>query len=114
MSISMYQASVPVYRRALHNLSHVLRKGEEHTSDAAALLQLRLAPDMYPLTRQVQIACDIAKGGTARLAGMDVPSVPDTETTFAELQARIAATIAFIDTATAAHIDGSEDRTITL
>ena len=114
MTLSMYQASVPVYTRALRNLTHILKKGEEHAGDASALLDARLAPDMHPLPRQVQIACDTAKGGAARLAGVDVPSMADTETTFAELHARIARTIAFIETLTPEQIDGTEDKTITL
>ena len=114
MSLSMYQASVPVFKRALNNLSHILTKGEEHTGDKQKLLSMCLAPDMYPLTRQVQIASDAVKGGAARLAGVDAPSFPDTETTFEALHARITSTIAFIDTISAAQIDGSEDKSIVL
>ncbi len=114
MTLSMYQASVPVFKRALTNLSHILTKGEEHGGDKDALLKMCLAPDMYPLTRQVQIASDAAKSGAARLGGVDVPSFPDTETTFAELQARIARTIAFIETVPAAQIDGTEDKSIVM
>jgi hypothetical protein len=116
--ISMYVASVPVLARALRNLAAVLRKGEAHATarnlDPAVLLGYRLAPDMFPLTRQVQIACDMAKGCVARLAGADVPSYADDEQTFADLQARIEKTLAFIESFQPAQIDGSEARTVTL
>jgi uncharacterized protein len=118
MSLSMYQASIPVMTRVLGNLAGILEKGEVHALnrkiDPAVLLQLRLYPDMYPLVRQVQIATDVAKGGAARLAGQMPPSYADTETSFSELQARIAKTIAFLQTFTAEQIDGSEEHTITL
>ena len=116
--ISMYVASVPVLARALRNLAAVLRKGETHAVarniDPTVLLGYRLAPDMFPLTRQVQIACDMAKGCVARLAGVDVPSYADDEKSFAELQARIEKTIAFIESFQPAQVDGSEGRTVTL
>ena len=93
MSISMHAASVPVFTQMLGSLSALLRKAESHAEqrkiDADALLQARLFPDMFPLRRQVQIACDFARGVSARLAGVEVPSSPDTEKTFAELQALI-------------------------
>ena len=118
MSLSMYQASVPVLARAFKNLAAILTKAEADATarkiDPSVFLTARLAPDMHPLTRQVQIASDAAKGGVGRLAGVDVPSFPDTETTFAELQARIAKTIAFIETVTPAQIDGSEEKNVTL
>lgn len=114
MTLSMYQASVPVFKRTLNNLSQILAKGEENTTDKQAVLQMCLAPDMYPLTRQVQIASDAAKLGAARLGGVEAPGFPDTETTFAELQARIARTIAYIETLTPEQIDGSEDRSIVI
>jgi hypothetical protein len=118
MSLSMYQASVPVLTRALNNLSAILTKGEADATtrkiDPSVFLSARLAPDMHSLTRQVQIASDAAKGGIARLAGVEVPSFPDTETSFADLQARIAKTIAFLESVTPAQIDGSETKTITL
>jgi hypothetical protein len=118
MTLSMYQASVPVFLRGLENLAAILAKGAAHAEarkiDPAVFINARLAPDMLELARQVQIAADAAKGCTARLAGADVPSYPDTETTFPELQARIAKTIAFVKGLTAAQIDGSEERTITL
>jgi hypothetical protein len=114
----MYQASIPAFVFALNNLAAILKKAEAHADnkkiDANVLLQARLYPDMFALTRQVQIACDIVKGGAARLAGAEVPSFPDTEASFEELQARIQKTIAFIQTLPAAQIEGSEAKTITL
>jgi hypothetical protein len=114
----MYQASVPVFARMLENLSAILAKGAAHAEakkiDSAVFINARLAPDMFALARQVQIASDAAKGCVARLAGAEVPSYPDTETTFPELQARIAKTVAFIKGFAAAQIDGSEDRTCVL
>ena len=118
MSLSIYQASVPSFVRALHNLSAVLNKGvayaEAKKIDPSILVNARLAADMFPLARQVQIATDGVKGCVARLAGIEIPSYPDTETTFPELHARIAKTIAFVESVTAAQLDGSEDRMITL
>ncbi|MGQ5525097.1 DUF1993 domain-containing protein [Chitinimonas sp. PSY-7] len=118
MSLSMYQASVPVFVRLLSNLSSVLEKAvtsaEARNIDPSVFINARLAPDMFPLARQVQIAADAAKTCAALLAGIEVPSYPDTETTFPELQARIAKTIDFIKSVPAEKIDGSEARTITL
>lgn len=118
MTLSMYQASVPVFRRALTNLSAILKKGAAHAEtkkfDPAVLVNARLAPDMLPLSRQIQIAVDHARGAAARLAGMERPPVPDTETTLDELQARIASTLAYIDTFAPQQIDGSEGRDIVL
>lgn len=118
MSISMHTACVPVFRQMLGGLAGVLAKAEahaiEHKIDPAALLQSRLFPDMFPLLRQVQVACDFAKSVPARLAGADVPSWDDTEQTFAELQARIAKTLAFIEGLDAARFEGSEQREIVL
>ena len=117
MPISMYAASVPVFRQILASLSELVDKAEAHASakniDPNALLQARLFPDMFPLTRQIMIAADFAKGACARLAGMEVPAYEDAEQSFAELKARIAKTLAFIDTLTPAQIDGSEERDIT-
>ena len=116
MTITMYQASVPVLTRALANLDAYLKKGEDYATergfDPAVLLSARLAPDMFPLTRQVQIACDHAKNAPSRLAGRDLVPMADTETTFAELHERIAKVQAHIATFTPADIDGSEDRDI--
>ena len=118
MTLSMYQASVPVFTRMLENLSAILAKGAAHAEakkiEAAVFINARLAPDMYPLARQVQIASDAAKGCVARLAGVEVPSYPDTETTFPELQERVAKTIAFVKGFAAQQIDGSEERTCIL
>ena len=118
MPLSMYQASVPVFLRGLENLTAILAKGAAHAEakkiDPSVFINARLAPDMLPLSRQVQIASDSAKGCTARLAGAEVPSWADTETTFPELQARIEKTVAFVKGFTAQQIDGSEERTCIL
>jgi hypothetical protein len=118
MSLSMYQASIPVFVKQLGNLSAILKKAEEHALarkiEPEVFINARLAPDMFPLSRQVQIATDGAKGCAARLAGVEVPSYPDTEKTFAELQSRIAKTIEFVNTFNAKQIDGSEERKVTL
>ena len=111
MPLSMYQASIPLLVRGLENLSAVLKKGEAHP-DAAAMVEARLAPDMFTLAGQVQRASDTAKGCAARLAGIDNPSFPDTETSFAQLQERIARTIDFLKGVKPAQIDGSEDKPI--
>ncbi len=116
MTISMYAASVPVFKQMLGGLSNFLAKAEAHATakkiDPTVLLQSRLYPDMFNLTRQVQIAGDFAKGTCARLAGVEVPDYEDTEKTFAELQARITKTLAFIDALPADSINGSEERQI--
>ncbi len=118
MKISMYQASVPVYIRMLTNLAAVLEKGAAHAEakkiDPSVLIGSRLYPDMFPLSRQVQIATDNAKGPAARLAGVDVPKYEDNEKTFPELRGRIEKTIEFLRTLKPEQIDGSEERTITL
>lgn len=118
MSISMYQTCVPVLVRALHNLSSVLAKGAVHAAERniapEVLLHTRITPDMFPLIRQVQIATDMAKGAGARLAGVEPPKMEDNETTFDELQARIATVIKQLEAYTPAQIDGSEDRQIVL
>jgi uncharacterized protein len=118
MTISMYAASTPRFSHSLKNLAEILAKGERHALarkiDPAVLLGARLYPDMFALTRQVQIACDSAKGCVARLAGVEVPRHEDVETTFPELQQRIAKVIAFIESIPAEKIDGSEERRITL
>ena len=118
MTLSMYQASIPVFLRGLENLSAILAKGAAHAEtkkiEPAVFINARLAPDMFPFSRQIQIASDTAKGCTARLVGAEVPSYPDTESTFPELEARIAKTIAFVKGFTAAQIDGSEERSVLL
>ena len=111
MSISMYRASIPVFVRALNNLSAILKKGEAHEG-SASFIEARLAPDMLTLAGQVQRASDSAKGAVARLGGIDNPSFADTEKTFAELQARIRKTIDFLQSAKAEQIDGSEQKKI--
>ena len=114
----MYQAYVPVFLLGLENLKAILAKGAAHAEakkiDPAVFVNARLAPDMLHLARQVQIASDAAKGCTARLAGGEIPSFPDTETTFPELEARVVKTIEFVKGFTAAQIDGSEERTCIL
>jgi hypothetical protein len=116
MTISMYQASAPRLINSMRNLSAILDKTQAYIDakkiDPAALLQFRLFPDMLNLTRQIQIASDTAKGVIARLAGVDIPTYEDNETSVAELQARIAKTIAFIEGFTPAQIDGTEDKAI--
>lgn len=116
MTISMYQASVPRFLNILANLSSILDKAQDHVEskkiDATILTTYRLFPDMLPLATQVRIACDTAKGVVARLAGVEIPAYEDNETTLIELKARVAKTIAFIQTVNAAQIDGTEDKDI--
>ncbi|MEQ1546051.1 DUF1993 family protein [Methyloglobulus sp.] len=117
MPIDMHQASIPVFVKMLGNLSAILEKGDAHAKakniDPTVFINYRLAPDMYPLSKQVQIATDMAKGCAARLAGLEVPSYEDNEATFADLQTRIAKTIAFVQSLTPEQIKGSEDLAIT-
>ncbi|MEJ0003827.1 MAG: DUF1993 domain-containing protein [Pararobbsia sp.] len=118
MTVSMYSASVPVFKQMLTALSDVLKKAEAHVAaknvDPNALLQARLFLDMFPLVRQVQIAADFSKGVTSRLAGVEVPSWSDTEVTFADLQALIAKALAHVGAFTPAQFEGSEDKEIVL
>lgn len=118
MSISMYDTSSPRFVSMLRSLDAILAKAEAHATsrkiDPAVLLAARLFPDMFAFTRQVQIACDHAKGAVARLAGLEVPKFEDTEQSFADLHARIAKTIAFIESVSAAQLNGSEERDVTL
>ena len=118
MALTMYQASVPVFSQFLSNYSALIDKAIAHAEareiHPAVLVNARLYPDMHPFSRQVQIASDSAKGCVARLAGVDVPSFPDTETTFAELKERIAKTIDYAKGFKPEKIDGSEDREIAL
>ena len=118
MSFGMYQASVPAFVTMLNNLSAILAKAEAYAAERKiapeVLLNWRLAPDMYPFTRQIQVASDLAKGATARLAGREVPSYADEEKSFAELKARIAKTVKFIEGFAPKDIDGSEARDISL
>ena len=112
----MYQASAPRLINSMRNLSAILDKTQAYIDakkiDPAALLQFRLFPDMLNLTRQIQIASDTAKGVVARLAGVDIPTYEDNETSVAELQVRISKTISFIEGFTPAQIDGTEDKAI--
>jgi len=116
MAISMHQASVPQFKKMLNNLSSILKKGAEFAADKKidekVLVEFRLAPDMLPLAKQVQIACDQVKMGMSRLSGVEAPKHADTETTFAQLQDRITQTIAFIDGIKPEQIDGTEAKEI--
>ncbi|MDD0843460.1 DUF1993 domain-containing protein [Pseudomonas sp. Gutcm_11s] len=118
MSLSLYQASVPQFVRMFGNLSTILDKAAAYAEakkiDPSVLLSARLAPDMHPLTRQVQIASDAVKGCAARLAGVDVPSFADTESSFAELQARITKTLDFVKSLTSEQIDSGAGREIVM
>jgi len=118
MKISMYQASAPRFAHALRNLSAILDKAQAWSEakkiDPAVPGGLRLIADMFPLSRQVQIACDTAKGAVARLAGVEIPKHEDTEKTIPELKSRIARTLEFIESVPAAKLDGSEEREVVL
>jgi uncharacterized protein len=116
MTTSLHGTAIPVFKQMLGGLSGVLGKAEAHAStrniEPMALLQARLFPDMFHLLRQVQVACDFAKSVAARLAGVDVPSFEDNETSFADLRARIAKTLAFIETLKPQQFEGSATREI--
>ena len=118
MTISMYQVSVPRFLNILGNLSNILDKAQTYADakklDPAALTSFRLYPDMLPMTAQVQIACDAAKGVVARLAGVAIPAFEDNEKTLADLKARVGKTMDFIKTITAAQVDGTEDKEIVI
>jgi hypothetical protein len=118
MAFTIYDASVPPLVRMLENLGHVLKVGEDHAAQnnvaAKDYLEARLAPDMYPLIKQVQVATDMSKGCGGRLAGAEIPKYEDSETSFAELQARLAKTIAFLKGLDASSFAGAEDKAITL
>jgi hypothetical protein len=118
MQITMYDTLVPTANRMLGNLSNFLDKAEAFAAakkiDATVLLNSRLAPDMFPLTRQIQIAADMTKGAAARLSGTELPKYEDNETTISELKGRIAKTLAFVNGIDAAKYTGSEDRDVTL
>ena len=113
----MYQASVPVFARALNNLSAVLEKAAAHAdakkTDPTVLINFRLYPNMLPLSKQVQIASDSAKGGVARLAGVEAPAYEDNEASIPELIARLRKTVNYLESIESEQIDGSEDKTIT-
>ena len=118
MTLSMYQLAVPPFVQGLGALSAVLAKGEAFAGskkvDPAVLLAARLAPDMFPLSRQVQIACDFAKSTAARLAGIEVPSWKDDEKTVADLRSRVAKTLDYVRSFKAGQIDGSEQRDVAI
>jgi hypothetical protein len=118
MNISMYQASAPRFINTLKNLSALLDKGQAHAEakkiDPLVLTSARLYPDMFAFARQIQTACDTAKGAMARLGGAENPKHEDTEQSFTELKARIAKTIAFLETFKPAQIDGTEDKELTI
>ncbi len=117
MTMSMSSASVPIFRAMLRNLGHILDKGLAHAQarkfDPQVLCTARLAPDMLPLARQIQIACDSAKNGVARISGVEAPKFEDNETTFEELKARIGKTLEWLETVPAAKLDGTEDKEVT-
>jgi hypothetical protein len=117
MKISMYQASVPAFVHALSNLVVILEKGAAHAEakkiDPSVLVGARLFPDMFPLSRQVQIASDIARSGAARLAGIEFPSYEDNEKSFPELVERTKKTIDFLQTLKSEQFEGAEDKTVT-
>ena len=116
--LNMYDATIPALKHTLNNLSHILKKGEAHAKakeiEPAVFFNARLFPDMYPLYRQVQIATDMSKGAGARLVGVEIPKYEDNEATFADLHARIAKTVAFLDSVTPAQFAGAETRNIEL
>src|SRR5262245_11011453 len=118
MSLSMYQASAPRFANTLKNLSTLLEKAQAHCEakkiDPLALATFRLFPDMFPLTRQVYIATDTAKGAVSRLAGIEIPKYDDVEQTLPELRARIAKTVDFVLSVPAAKIEGSAERDIAM
>ena len=118
MSITMQSASVPIFTRMLGNLGTWLDKAEAHAQakkfDPAVYLGARLAPDMLPFTTQIQIACDGAKFGVSRLAGVDAPKFDDTESSIAELRDRVHATIEFIRSVPASKLDGTETKEVTI
>lgn len=118
MAYSLFDASIPVYLHMLRNLAAILEKAETHAQatngDVGGYLDARLAPDMLPFTRQIQMASDAAKLGSARLAGITPPPFADTETTWAELKERIAKTIAFVEGVRRDQVEGREDHTIEL
>jgi hypothetical protein len=118
MPIPLYDASIPVFRRMLANLAHILDKAEAHAraqgQDVDALMEVRFAPDMFPLSRQIQITCDGAKNSAARLIGETPPKVPDVEATWGELKERVVKTIAYLEGFKAEQFEGRETSTIEL
>ncbi len=118
MALSMHTASVPIFLAMLGNLSKWLDKAALHAAakgfDPDTLMSVRLAPDMLPFGRQVQIACDAAKFGVSRLAGGDAPSFDDSEKSLAALKERIAATVSYLQSVPPQALDGSEDKPVTV
>jgi len=118
MPFTIYDAAIPPMIRSLENLSKIMDKAvaqaKAEDKPLSSLLEARLAPDMHPFPFQIQSASDAAKGCAARLAGIDAPSMPDTETTFPELQQRVARTIAFLKSVSASKVAGAEDREIVM
>src|SRR5579862_10066684 len=116
MKISVHAVTVDIFASTLSSLSVLLEKGAAHAAakkfDPSVLVNARLAPDMFPLSRQVQIACDLAKNGTARLAGLEPPRFEDNEKTIEELRARVARTIDYLKGIPASAFEGAEDRDI--
>jgi hypothetical protein len=116
MALSLFDVSIPVLVRGLNNVSTIIDKASAHAEakklDPAVLAQARLFPDMFPLTRQVQIMCDTAKGAAGRLAGIEIPKHEDNETTFPQLKQRIAKTVDFIKGVKASQLEGAETRSI--
>jgi len=116
--LNMYEIAIPPLKRALSNLATILKVAEEHADakkiEHTVFLNARLFPDMYPLIRQVQIATDMSKGAAARLARIEIPKYEDNEITFADLYARIAKTIAFMDTVEPTQLEGSESHEVTI
>jgi hypothetical protein len=116
MSFGIYDATIPVYKQGLTTLLHLLDKAEEHANsnsiDVLTLIDGKLAPDMFDLKRQIQIACDLAKSGAMRLTGQEVPSHPDTEVTIKELRERINTVLALVGKVTEAQFVGAEERDI--
>jgi uncharacterized protein len=118
MSLAMSEVTLVPIQRMLNNLSSILSKAEQHCDakkiEHSALLQARLYPDMFALPRQVQICTDVIKGAVARLAGVDIPKYDDTEVSFADLRARIAKTLAFVNSVPLSQLDGTQDKTISV
>ena len=118
MSLNLYDVSVPVFIQMLNNLSTLIDKGAEHAAkkefDPAVLVNARLAPDMFPLSRQVQIATDAAKGVAGRLTGGEIPKFDDVETTLPELKARIAKTVDYLSTVKREQFEGAETREVVI
>ena len=116
MSLSMHSASVPIFVRMLGNLGSWLEKAEAHAAakkfESSVYLGSRLVPDMLPFTKQIQIACDAAKFGVARLAGVEAPKFEDNETSIAELRERIRKTIAYVQSVPAEQIDGTDAKDV--